>query len=149
MAIDISRASNWRGRLVLAVPPGTPGRGDNGFKGYGYWNRGELTLGSDGQTITDPEDGIVPIGGKQTAENLAISRPYKRTRDRQVFAELSPLRGRAPGHFYVWELDDFGTPTTSAPLATLEVVLAQIVLPEGDADSSDPSVIAGELQVRP
>lgn len=148
MSLTISRGQNWRGRLVLAVPPGTPGRGDNGLKGYGYWFRGELTLGADAQTVADPEYGEVAIGGNQTAENLPISRPYDRSRDRQVYTELRPLRGRSGGYFYIWELDNYRQPTTSAPIETLEVVLNQIVLPEGSG-SSDPSVIAGELQVNP
>lgn len=134
-------ARNWRLELVLDMPAGR--------KSYGFWNRSELTFGADGQLITDPEDGKVPVGGDQTAENLTISRPFKRSRDRDVYRELKPVRGRVSGQAHVWELDDFDQPTSSQPIDSLDVVLLQVVLPEGDAGSSDPSIIAGELQVRP
>lgn len=149
MDFNFLKTDSWRGELLLKVPPSIPGRAADGFKSYGLWNRGELTFGGESTTITDPEDGVQPLAGRQTAENVSISRPFRRRRDDLVYAELKPLRTRVGGKLHIWMLDEFRQPTSSQPLDVLEVVLLQIVLPESDANSADESILSAELLVKP
>ena len=142
MPNDYSTDRHWIGELILNMPEGR--------KSYGKFNRDEIKMGSEGGTVDDPEDGVgIPTGGKQTAENLSISRPYKRSRDRIVYIELKPLRGRVTGEFLVWEADDDGNPYSETPLDTLDIRVQQITIPKGAAGSSDSGEISLDLQVRP
>jgi len=138
MANDFLRQSNWRAEMV----------GKRTGKSYGLWNHGELAFGSEAGEVVDPEDGNVPIGGRKTAENVEINRPWKRTRDRAVYQELKPLRGGIEMILIIHELDDFGQPVSSTPLDTLDAVLLEVKASEADKGGGDPSTIMCTLQVR-
>lgn len=143
MPFEILGQKNWRAELL--VPNPITGVDES----YGYWNRSELTFGSDNTTVTDPEDGTVPIGGKQTAESVTLTRPFKRSRDPAVYKALKPRRGRTEVKLPIWMLDDFGVPETATPIDTAIGTLTEIKLPEGEAGGGDGSQITVTLELRP
>jgi len=143
MPFDILGQKNWRAELLVPNPA------TGADESYGFWNRSELTFGSDNSTVTDPEDGTVPIGGKQTAEPVTLTRPFKSSRDLPVYTKLKPRRGRTTASLPIWLLDDFGNPTSATPIDTLKCVFQEIKLPEGEAGGTDASQITVTLEVQP
>lgn len=129
--------NNWRAEFIY-----------NG-KSYGFFNRGELKFGSQADVITDPEEGQVLLGGRQTAENVDITRPWKLVRDTEGFRGLKALRGRGSGELILHELDpDTLQPTSSTPLDVLSVKLIEVVVPASDADGNGASMFTASLAVK-
>lgn len=129
MPFDFMRQDNWRAEIIMDG------------ESLGRWNRGEMTFGGENTEIVDPEFGQAPIGGRQTAEPVTVSRPFRRTRDVPVYRRVKPRRNRNESQMLIHLLDDFGQPTTAEPVDTVDGVISEIVLPEGSAASSDSSEI--------
>lgn len=144
--MTILSQKNWRGELKYEIPAASGVT----LKSYGYFNSDDITFGSESTTIQDPEDGGQIVGGVQTADEFAINRPWKLTRDDVAYGELKPLRGRSKGQFVIWQLDPVtGQPTSAQPLDTLVVQVKEVTKPGSDANGSDPTMIAINLSQQP
>lgn len=137
MPIEYARQDTWRTQVII-----------NGVD-YGRWNRGEVTLGSESGTIDDPEDGTQPIGGRQTIENVELTRGFKRSRDLRVYRDVKPLRGRATVQLITHVLGDDGLPYETTPTDTFTGILQEIKLPEGSRGGNDGSEISLTVQLTP
>ncbi len=115
----------------------------------GRWNSDELELGSEVTDVIDPEYGPGTAGGRQTGGDIALNRPWRYGRERPTYQRLNPKRGRSTGTLSVWELDEYGVPTSSEPFATYTVALVSVTCPEGDAEGDDKAVITIGLRVNP
>jgi hypothetical protein len=116
-------------------------------KSYGYFNGGDLEWGSETASVDDPEDGNVPVGGRQTGGSIEFNRPWKRVRDTTAYVELKPKRGRGVVEVIVHELDDYGEPYSSTPLDTPVGVLTSVTKPEGDAGGDDAATLTLSVEV--
>lgn len=113
----------------------------------GFWNAKDLEFGSESSEVSDPEYGVTPNGGRQTGDDLELTRPWRRGRERGVYQLLKPQRGRASVLIAVHELDDYGVPTTPDPLDTMAGVLSAVTKPEGSADGDDAAELSITVQV--
>ncbi|MCK9250348.1 MAG: hypothetical protein M0P31_15415 [Solirubrobacteraceae bacterium] len=137
MGHETASTSRFRRELVL------------GGVHYGRWNGDEIERGSEVTEITDPETGPSTAGGRQTGSEVSLNRPWRYGRERATADALDRIRGRATGTLSIWELDDYGVPTSSEPIRTFPVALTSVTWPEGDADSSDAATLQIGLTVKP
>lgn len=137
---DYQRQNDWRAELIRVSTS----------KSYGRFNHSDLNFGSETATVDDPEDGAgIPIGGKQTAEDTTLSRPWKRSRDRATYNELKALRGTQEVFtLNIHDLDDLGNPVSSTPLESLTVYIQEVTPPEGDKSGTDASTITIKVSVK-
>lgn len=131
--------ARWRNEVIDAST------GDS----WGFWDRAEIDYTSENQTITDPEDGQLNIGGRQTTGDTEFTRPWKSIRDPSIFQKAKAGRGRKPMQIIVHELDAFLNPVTTAPLTTETAILTEVVLPETSAGGDDSSVVSITLTINP
>jgi hypothetical protein len=137
VAIEIANQSTWRTQVLIEG------------QDFGRWNRGEVSLGSTASTYDDPEDGTVPLGGRQTAEDVELTRGFKRSRDLGVYRQLKALRGRAEVTLIIHVLGDDGLPVESTPTDVLTGVLTEVKLPEQSRGGDDASEISITVQLKP
>jgi hypothetical protein len=131
--------NDWRLELVI--------QGES----YGLWDHDDITAGSESKTAYDPEDGAVPVGGIQTAEDLTVTRMWKLTRESVKYARLKALRGRpVDAVAIIHERDPItGQPVSATPLETLKVLVKEVVKPGGQSGGSDEVKISVTLTVQP
>lgn len=115
----------------------------------GKWNGPEIELGSETGDGVDPEFGNYSTGGRQTAGEIELTRPWKRDRDRTVSALLKAGRGRLNGTLGVIELDDYGVATSSEPLDVYDVLVTGRKTPPANAAGDDAAEISVMVRIQP
>lgn len=112
-------------------------------KSYGNFDGDSVDFGGEIQVDFDPEDGEILVGGKQTGDDLKLSRTWKRVRDAPVYKELKPLRLIAVGFVAIFELDEYNQPLSTTPLDNMPCMLTNVVKPASSAKGSD----TGRLEI--
>ncbi|WP_210492294.1 hypothetical protein [Patulibacter sp. SYSU D01012] len=127
----VSAETNFRHLIVL------------GGVRYGYFNGEEVDFGSEANDDWDPELGPVLVGGgRQTADDLKLERPWLPSRDRPAYMALKPLRNRVRGTASLFEVDEFEQPLSSEPLDVVTILLTNVTMP-----ASSSSGDAGKLKL--
>ena len=121
-------------------------------KDVGVWYGDAIEWGVETSTVTDPQFGEEPNGGRQTSAEVSLNRPYRRSgrptfgSDGRTLQFLRDRGGRAKVVLKQYELDDDGI-RQSPPLGVHPGTLGPCTGPEA-SDGNDNATIECTVQVK-